>query len=88
MDPSISDSIPLNKAMRWIQIGMLCVQDSAAYRPTMSSVVLMLESETTSLPLPKQPMLSALRSSRDTDFLTEGLDASSSGLTVTVSDGR
>jgi len=83
VDPSISDSTKKSKALRCIHIGMLCVQDSASHRPNMSSVVLMLESEATTLPLPVKPLLTSMRRYDDTDeFNTEPLDASID-LTVT-----
>ncbi|GMN53382.1 hypothetical protein TIFTF001_022524 [Ficus carica] len=44
-----------SEIMRCIHIGLLCVQESAEQRPTMSSVVLMLTSHSTTLPLPSRP---------------------------------
>ncbi|XP_028787759.1 G-type lectin S-receptor-like serine/threonine-protein kinase B120 isoform X3 [Neltuma alba] len=89
VDPSICDSSQKNKVLRCINIGMLCVQDSAAHRPTMSSVVLMLESEAANLPLPRQPLLTSMRRrSEDRDFYMEGLDVSLNELTVTMVVGR
>ncbi|XVF38486.1 hypothetical protein REPUB_Repub20aG0106300 [Reevesia pubescens] len=41
--------------MRCIHIGLLCVQEHTAKRPTMASVVLMLNSNSMSLPTPTQP---------------------------------
>ncbi|KAB2618670.1 G-type lectin S-receptor-like serine/threonine-protein kinase CES101 [Pyrus ussuriensis x Pyrus communis] len=43
-----------------IQVGLLCVQDSAEDRPTMSDVVSMLSNEGATLPTPKQPTYSNL----------------------------
>lgn len=57
MDKSFADSASSSYAsevMRCIQTGLLCVQDHASDRPTMSNVVLMLSSEM-DLPQPKQP---------------------------------
>ncbi|XP_028804431.1 G-type lectin S-receptor-like serine/threonine-protein kinase B120 [Neltuma alba] len=89
VDPSILDSSQKTKVLRCIHIGMLCVQDSAAHRPTMSSVVLMLESEAANLPLPRQPLLTSMRRrSEDRDFYMEGLDVSLNELTVTMVVGR
>lgn len=83
VDPSISDSTKKSKALRCIHIGMLCVQDSASHRPNMSSVVLMLESEATTLPLPVKPLLTSMKRYDDTEeFNTEPFDASVD-LTVT-----
>ena len=88
IDPSIRGSTSTNEALRCIHIGMLCVQDSAVHRPNMSSVVLMLESEAQTLPRPRQPTLTSMRRSPDTDqFYTDGLDASND-LTVTMVVGR
>ncbi|KAL7154919.1 hypothetical protein ABFS83_03G036600 [Erythranthe nasuta] len=41
--------------MRCIHIALLCVQQNAADRPTMASVVVMLNSSTITLPIPKEP---------------------------------
>ena len=41
--------------IRCIHIALLCVQEDAARRPTMATVVLMLSSHTVSLPLPLRP---------------------------------
>lgn len=87
VDPSIRDSSPESKALRCIHIGMLCVQDSAPHRPSMSSVVLMLESEATTLPLPRQPLLTSMRRHVDIEFHAKGLDVSND-LTVTMVTGR
>ncbi|XP_050258371.1 cysteine-rich receptor-like protein kinase 26 isoform X2 [Quercus robur] len=44
-----------NEIMRGIHIGLLCVQENVADRPTMASVVLMLNSYSLTLPIPLQP---------------------------------
>ncbi|XP_061996296.1 cysteine-rich receptor-like protein kinase 44 [Rosa rugosa] len=41
--------------MRCINIGLLCVQQNIADRPTMTSVILMLTGNSLSLPVPSQP---------------------------------
>lgn len=89
IDPNIWDSSSEKQVLRCIQVGMLCVQDLATYRPTMASVVLMLESETPNLPLPRQPTFTSMRSSVDGDFLMEAHDTvSSNDVTVTMVVGR
>lgn len=56
MDPTAADdSISTDEVLRCIQVGLLCVQEQAEDRPTMSSVVLMLSSETATMPQPKTP---------------------------------
>lgn len=55
MDPILTESYTPSEVMRSIHIGLLCVQEDPADRPTMASIVLMLDSHTVSLPTPKQP---------------------------------
>ncbi|WCJ42960.1 receptor kinase 1 [Euphorbia peplus] len=54
LDSSLTGSYQLDEALRCIQVGLLCVQEHAVDRPTMSEVILMLKSDTL-LPSPKQP---------------------------------
>ncbi|CAL5411049.1 unnamed protein product [Camellia sinensis] len=54
MDQTLTDSCFL-EVQRCISIGLLCVQDHAADRPTMPDIVLMLRSDTNA-PTPKQPI--------------------------------
>ncbi|KAG6778617.1 hypothetical protein POTOM_014955 [Populus tomentosa] len=71
VDPSIQDSCDEKEVLRCIQIGMLCVQDSALQRPNMASVVVMLESCTTDIPLPRQPTFTSVRASTDPEISLE-----------------
>ncbi|XP_057424958.1 cysteine-rich receptor-like protein kinase 10 [Lotus japonicus] len=54
IDPSLNNISP-NEMMRCIHIGLLCVQENSANRPTMSNVVLMLNSNSVTLPVPSKP---------------------------------
>ncbi|XVF27762.1 hypothetical protein REPUB_Repub14bG0136700 [Reevesia pubescens] len=54
IDSSLGGSYPTAEVLRCIQIGLLCVQESATDRPKMSAVVAMLGNDA-SLPSPKQP---------------------------------
>jgi hypothetical protein len=54
VDPTIRPSTT-TEIMRCIHIGLLCVQENAADRPTMASVVLMLNSYSITLQVPSQP---------------------------------
>ncbi|KAF1882463.1 hypothetical protein Lal_00039111 [Lupinus albus] len=87
IDPCIRDSSPKLQALRCIHIGMLCVQDSAAHRPNMSTVMLMLESESTALTMPRQPLITSMRISQEREFHMDALD-DSNDLTVTMVVGR
>ncbi|KAM1797029.1 hypothetical protein ACFX13_037731 [Malus domestica] len=83
MDPLLKDSCSPNEFLRYMHIGLLCVQEDANNRPTMSSVVLMLKSETIILPRPEKPA-----------FFTGGYvdhhdqvrpqDCSGNGLTISI----
>ncbi|KAH7569059.1 hypothetical protein JRO89_XS06G0096200 [Xanthoceras sorbifolium] len=53
VDSCLADSFPSNEVLRCIQVGLLCVQDNAKDRPSMSTVVFMLSNETI-LPSPKK----------------------------------
>ncbi|KAK1436579.1 hypothetical protein QVD17_02360 [Tagetes erecta] len=55
MDPVLEDTCTPKEVMTCIHVGLLCVQDHAPDRPTMSEVVSMLSNENMHLPEPKQP---------------------------------
>ncbi|XP_058073050.1 receptor-like serine/threonine-protein kinase SD1-7 isoform X2 [Magnolia sinica] len=56
MDPMLGDpTSTCCNILRFIQMGLLCVQESAKDRPTMSDVVSMLGNEMATLTNPKQP---------------------------------
>lgn len=61
VDSSLEKSSSCSEALRCIQIGLLCVQDNPNSRPLMSSVVTMLENESTPLAVPIQPMYFSYR---------------------------
>ncbi|XP_010427120.1 PREDICTED: cysteine-rich receptor-like protein kinase 10 [Camelina sativa] len=54
-DPAIRESCEKDEVIRCIHIGLLCVQEDPADRPTMGTIVMMLCSRTMSLPIPHQP---------------------------------
>ncbi|XP_039139773.1 cysteine-rich receptor-like protein kinase 6 [Dioscorea cayenensis subsp. rotundata] len=55
IDPSLGDHWPRSEVLRCIHIGLLCVQEVPASRPSMSMVVLMLNSYSMSLQAPSKP---------------------------------
>ncbi|KAD7117327.1 hypothetical protein E3N88_04595 [Mikania micrantha] len=56
IDPILkTGSGSLRDIIRSVHIGLLCVQENVVNRPTMASVVLMLNSFSITLPLPKEP---------------------------------
>ncbi|PRQ34197.1 putative protein kinase RLK-Pelle-DLSV family [Rosa chinensis] len=54
IDSSIGESYPVSEIIRCIQIALLCVQEFATDRPTMSVVVSMLSNDS-ALPSPRRP---------------------------------
>ncbi|KAI9112830.1 hypothetical protein K1719_016147 [Acacia pycnantha] len=59
MDPMLEDSnVDKGEVLKCIHIGLLCVQEDASDRPTMSTVVVMLASDTVNFPKPNRPAFS------------------------------
>nr|XP_027062937.1 cysteine-rich receptor-like protein kinase 10 [Coffea arabica] len=55
LDSSIGDSYARNEVIQCIQVGLLCVEEDASKRPTMASVVSMLNPSSVPLPTPHRP---------------------------------
>ncbi|CAD5183517.1 unnamed protein product [Musa acuminata subsp. malaccensis] len=55
VDPALGGHYEQSDLLRFVQIGLLCVQEDPSDRPTMSTIVVMLNSETVSLRAPSQP---------------------------------
>ncbi|KAK3188245.1 hypothetical protein Dsin_027806 [Dipteronia sinensis] len=55
LDSNFTDSYSRDEVLRCIHIGLLCVQEDPATRPSMATVVHMLNSYSVSPPLPQQP---------------------------------
>ena len=88
VDECMESPILKSEVLRCIQVGLLCVQQRPEDRPTMSSVLLMLDSENPVLPQPKQPGFYTERF-LDPDTSSTGKHASvSNEVTVTVLQGR
>ncbi|XP_028053614.1 G-type lectin S-receptor-like serine/threonine-protein kinase At1g11300 [Camellia sinensis] len=64
-DPILGDILSTRMLLRYINIGLLCVQESVVDRRTMSSVVSMLSNELVLLPSSKQPAFSTITSVPD-----------------------
>ncbi|XP_066161258.1 cysteine-rich receptor-like protein kinase 19 isoform X1 [Oryza sativa Japonica Group] len=55
IDPSLHDENHASEIKRWVQIALLCVQQSPEERPSMWDVLLMLSCDSVILPEPKLP---------------------------------
>jgi hypothetical protein len=65
IDASLVSEISTTQAMRCVNIGLICVQENADDRPTMSDVVCMLSSESISLSKPNYPAYFHIRVTND-----------------------
>ncbi|KAL0012567.1 hypothetical protein SO802_007675 [Lithocarpus litseifolius] len=87
VDSSIFESSVSHEVLRCIQIGLLCVQEDAADRPTMFAILLMLSCETT-LPSPKQPAFIFRRPTNDLGSVTGKEFYSINDVTLTMFEAR
>ncbi|XP_060672906.1 G-type lectin S-receptor-like serine/threonine-protein kinase CES101 isoform X2 [Ziziphus jujuba] len=71
MDPTLDGLCPENDMMVCIQLGLLCVQESAGNRPSMSEVVSIFSNERASLAMPKHSAYSTLLSAADCSISTK-----------------
>jgi len=71
VDPSMSGSFREGDVLRCIHIGLLCVQGDPAARPVMSSVVMMLGTDTVTLEAPSKPAFFARKSGINTTMSTD-----------------
>ncbi|XP_037473718.1 cysteine-rich receptor-like protein kinase 6 [Triticum dicoccoides] len=55
LDPCMNKSFSESDALRCIHVGLLCIQGNPTDRPMMSTVAMMLGSDTFSLPAPSKP---------------------------------
>ncbi|XP_061358120.1 G-type lectin S-receptor-like serine/threonine-protein kinase At1g11410 isoform X2 [Gastrolobium bilobum] len=88
VDESLGESCYDHEVQRCIQIGLLCVQDYAVDRPSMSAVVSMLGSDST-LPTPKHPAFIFKRSNyeRSNPSTSEGI-CSVNDVSMTMIEAR
>ncbi|KAK9205569.1 hypothetical protein WN943_015837 [Citrus x changshan-huyou] len=68
VDPVLKQSFILEEPLKRIHIGLLCVQEDPADRPTMSLVVVMLATDTITLPQSTQPAFSVGRVTSSSDL--------------------
>ncbi|XAR53735.1 Non-specific serine/threonine protein kinase [Bertholletia excelsa] len=76
MDSTLEGTYSGNEVMKCIHIGLLCVQEDPGARPSMATVVLMLNSHSTTLPIPQRPAFVA--GNRTGSNLHRGLESDQS----------
>ncbi|KAL0001786.1 hypothetical protein SO802_015567 [Lithocarpus litseifolius] len=55
IDQTLHETCNADQFVKCVNVGLLCVQELPDDRPTMSNVVIMLDSETATVPTPEQP---------------------------------
>ncbi|XP_024982403.1 cysteine-rich receptor-like protein kinase 10 [Cynara cardunculus var. scolymus] len=74
LDPNMVDSSSNNEVLHCINIALLCVQEDAELRPSMASVVIMLNNYSVALPLPQNPPFVSKNRVRRTSKMMESAD--------------
>uniref|UniRef100_A0A7N2LTX1 Receptor-like serine/threonine-protein kinase n=1 Tax=Quercus lobata TaxID=97700 RepID=A0A7N2LTX1_QUELO len=87
VDLLLGETYPASEVSRCIQIGLLCVQEHAIDRPTMSTIVFMLGNDTP-LPSPKQPAFILKGTYISTNRSTSEASNSVNEITISKLDGR
>ncbi|KAH1066003.1 hypothetical protein J1N35_030990 [Gossypium stocksii] len=87
VDSSLGGALPSAEVLRCLQIGLLCVQESATDRPKMSAVVAMLGNDA-SLPSPKQPAFFINRSGQGDETGSSQGTGSINTVTLTMPHAR
>ena len=72
--------------MRCIHIGLLCVQQNVADRPNMTSVLLMLNSNSVALPAPTQPASFLQSNLPSAESLQQGINSSVTKYEVSITE--
>lgn len=89
MDPTLGDPPSTSMLLRYINIGLLCVQESPADRPTMSDVISIIVNEHVALSEPKQPAFVAVRNVAEPGSLISFAGVPSvNNVTITAIYGR
>ncbi|XP_073149388.1 G-type lectin S-receptor-like serine/threonine-protein kinase At4g03230 [Henckelia pumila] len=91
-DPTLVETCDESQVIECVNIGLLCIQEDPGERPTMSNVVVLLDSETSSpLPTPTQPAFVARRrqSVASSSLSLKPADSiSNNELTISMDQGR
>ncbi|CAL9135890.1 unnamed protein product [Musa textilis] len=89
MDPSLGDGCPAWEVSRCIHVALMCVQENAGDRPTMSDVVAMLGNESVALADPKQPAFFTVATATEAEHASMlAANCSLNDMTITTPEGR
>ncbi|GKV19165.1 hypothetical protein SLEP1_g29459 [Rubroshorea leprosula] len=90
VDKLVCDPCHCREILRCIHVGLLCVQEMAKDRPSMSTVISMLNSEIMDLPSPKQPafILKQITTNAESSSQHGQHRCSINNVTVSIVQGR
>ncbi|CAL5443232.1 unnamed protein product [Camellia sinensis] len=88
MDHALVETCSTSEVFRYIQVGLLCVQESAADRPTISEVLSMLSNEMITIPTLKKPAFSAIVGINEANAPEIPRPCSINNVTISEIDGR
>ncbi|KAL5581835.1 hypothetical protein UlMin_014277 [Ulmus minor] len=86
MDPTLQESCKVDQFMKCVSVGLLCVQEEPSDRPTMSNVITMLDSDSTTVPTPKQPAFMLRRGSSIASSSSKA--ETNTEITISLDEGR
>jgi hypothetical protein len=87
VDEVLDDSYSSSEVIKGVHIGLLCVQDSAADRPTMVDIVSMLTSDTHG-PQPKEPVFTIQNYVYQPQSHSKNTNSSKNEASITIIEGR
>ncbi|KAJ7948957.1 putative Receptor protein kinase, partial [Quillaja saponaria] len=82
IDPRLRSSCINHQMFRCIHVALLCVEESADDRPTMSDIISMLTNESATLPLPTRPAFYTRRKVTEEQISRKSEDDSINGLSI------
>jgi hypothetical protein len=88
MDPTISNPSSMSIMVRFINISLLCVQESPTDRPTMPDVVSMISNEHALLPKPKQPAFTTGWNMETNSTIDSAGNCSTNSVTISTMEAR
>ena len=87
VDEALGDIYSSSEVMTCVQVGLLCVQDNAADRPSMVDVVSILSSEKDG-PQPQMPLFTTQNSAYHPEAHSENTNSSKNEASITMLEGR
>lgn len=82
LDSTLELPSSVRTLMRYINIGLLCVQGKPIDRPSMSKIIPMLNSDLIPLPVPKEPAFTTNHAVKRDASSSSGENCTVNGLTV------